>query len=54
MSDNIDMTQDEYDFIISLEMFDLVMLLSEIHDRGWESARKLIPLMRDARAKGLL
>ena len=45
MSDNIDATAADLAFIRSLPDFDLIMLLSEINDHGWEEARKLLPLM---------
>jgi hypothetical protein len=38
----------ELDFIRSLGDFDLRMFLSELHDHGWQQARKLLPLIREA------
>lgn len=46
MDDNIKIERLELDFIRSLKDFDLTMLLSEIHDHGWDQARELIPLIR--------
>lgn len=43
--DNIRITSGEMKFIRSLGDFDLKMLLSEIHDHGWPTARKLLPLI---------
>ena len=45
LGDNIDITKDELDQIRGLQDFDLKMLLSEIHDHGWPTARKLLPMI---------
>jgi len=37
--------REELHKIRHLEDFDLVMLISEIHDHGWETARKTLSLM---------
>lgn len=44
-SGNIKITADELAFILSLDHFDLKMVLSEINDHGWPVARKLLPLI---------
>jgi hypothetical protein len=41
----------DLDFVRSLGDFDLTMLLSEIHDHGWPSARDLIPAIRQSIAE---
>ena len=43
--DNINITKEELKFIRGLKDFDLTMLLSEINDHGWLTARKLLPMM---------
>lgn len=52
---NLEITEDELKFIRSLEDFDLIMLLSEIHDNGWVHSKypsiggkALLPMIRDA------
>ena len=45
MSDNIDITKEELAKVRSLEEFDLVMFLSELHDHGWPVARKTLAMI---------
>jgi len=40
----------DLDFIRSLEDFDLIMLLSDIHDHGWPMAHKTLGFIRAAYA----
>ena len=46
LGENQKITKADLNFIRSLEDFDLKMLLSEIHDNGWSSAKKLMPLIK--------
>lgn len=46
---NIPITFRELDQIRSLDDFDLKMLLSEIAEHGWDSARRLLPMIWNAR-----
>ena len=46
---NIQITFRELDQIRSLDDFDLKMLLSEIAEHGWDSARRLLPTIWNAR-----
>lgn len=48
MSKNQKISSQDLDFIRCLPDWDLIMLLSEIHDHGWPTAAKLIPAMRTA------
>lgn len=43
--DNIKITKGEMKFIRTLGDFDLKMFLSELHDHGWPTARKLLPMI---------
>ncbi|MBR9682366.1 MAG: hypothetical protein GOV02_01705 [Candidatus Aenigmarchaeota archaeon] len=43
---NIKLSDDEFNFVKSLEKFDMIMFLSEINDHGFERARTLIPIMK--------
>jgi hypothetical protein len=51
--ENIEITKEELSFIRSLKNFDLTMLLSEIHDSGWPTARELLPTLKEVYEKGL-
>lgn len=31
-----------------LDEFDLIMLISEIHDHGWPTAKKLLPIIAES------
>lgn len=46
MSKNIKIDADTLSFIRKLDDFDLVMLLSEVNEHGWDKAKELISLMR--------
>ena len=37
--ENCDVSDEEIEHIRSLENFDLIMLISEIHEHGWDIAR---------------
>lgn len=55
MDKNLKISSEDLIFIRSLPDFDLIMLLSEINDHGWENGGKLlIPTMREADANGTL
>jgi hypothetical protein len=43
---NLRIHKSQISTIRSLPDFDLIMLLSEINDHGWEVAKHLLPLMR--------
>jgi hypothetical protein len=43
--ENQSVTCDEVKSIRSLDDFDLVMLVSEIHDHGWPTARQTLKVM---------
>jgi len=45
---NQEVTPEELRKIRSLDDFDLIMLVSEIHDHGWPMARKTLAMMPDA------
>jgi hypothetical protein len=47
MSKNRDVKPEQLDKIRSLDDFDLVMLISEIHDNGWEVAARTLAMMPD-------
>ena len=49
MSDNQKLTPKEIEAIRALEDFDLVMLVSEIHDHGWPEARTTLRMMPKAK-----
>lgn len=50
---NIELSDDDYAFIRSLAKFDMIMLLGEIQEYGWnEGGLKLLPFMRKARQNG--
>lgn len=44
----IKLSDEDYEFISSLEQFDLEMLLSEIHHHGWDVAEVTLGIMREA------
>jgi hypothetical protein len=46
MEDNLVIDESVLDFIRGLKDFDLVMLLSEVDEHGWDKARALIPYIR--------
>ena len=48
MAENIELNDDDYDFITGLEKFDLEMLISEVHDHGWGVARVTLDMMKEA------
>jgi hypothetical protein len=45
MAENQEVTEREIAKIRQLDNFDLVMLVSEIHDHGWPVARKTLAMM---------
>lgn len=45
MEGNIPITKGELKLIRNLGDFDLAMVLSEINENGWESAKVLLPLI---------
>ena len=45
---NIELSDDEFNFVKSLGKFDMIMFLSQINDHGFEKARDLIPVMKEA------
>ena len=45
MSDNQKITKEEATAIRQLEDFDLVMLISEVNDNGWDRARETLRMM---------
>lgn len=45
MSENREIRRDELDKIRALDDFDLIMLISEVHDLGWDQARRLLKLI---------
>ena len=45
MNDNQEVSTEELAKIRKLEDFDLIMLISEIHDHGWEVARETLRMM---------
>ena len=47
---NQNLSADELRKIRGLSDFDLVMLISETHDNGWEAARVTLAMMPDADA----
>lgn len=46
---NQEVTKKELRAIRALDDFDIVMLISEIHDHGWPRGRKLLAMMPKAR-----
>jgi hypothetical protein len=46
---NLVISKDDLDFIRKLEDFDLIMLLSETHDHGWQDA--MLRTMRESIAQ---
>ncbi len=50
MSDNQEITDAELRKIRNLKDFDLIMLLSEIHDHGWHIARVTLTMMPEGKA----
>ena len=49
VTDLQEVTRKEVEKIRGLDSFDLVMLISEIHDHGWKIARTTLKLMPDER-----
>jgi hypothetical protein len=49
--DNIRLSKKDAAFIRSLPDFDMAMLLSEIDNYGWSSAKKIIPLIEESVAR---
>lgn len=45
--ENQSITPDQLAQIRALNDFDLIMLLSEIHDNGWDQGAKLLKIMAD-------
>lgn len=45
MSDNQKVTVEELEKIRNLDDFDLIMLISDIHDHSWPMARRTLQLM---------
>jgi len=45
MSDNRNVTKPELDKIRRIDDFDLIMLISEINDHGWNVARRTLEIM---------
>lgn len=54
MNENLKIKKDDLQFIRSLKDFDLTMLLSEIHDHGWESAETILTQMKQLDKEGKL
>ena len=48
LGENQKIKKKDLEFIRSLEDFDLIMLLPEIHDHGWPAAEKLIPYIKES------
>ena len=46
MENNLSIEKKDLDFIRSLKDLDLVMLISEINDHGWDRAKSLLPHIR--------
>lgn len=44
---NISVPKEDLDLIRKLSDFDLIMLLSEINDHGWNEAQKTWEIMKD-------
>lgn len=42
---NRDVTIEEIEKIQDLDSFDLIMLISDIHDHGWEMGRRTLSMM---------
>lgn len=53
MSQNQKISKEDLNFIRRLEDFDLIMLISEIHDHGWPMAEKTLQMIKEVYAKGL-
>ena len=53
-SGNLIIPECDLDFIRSLPNFDLIMLLSEVHESDWSRAMHTLELMKEADAKGNL
>lgn len=47
---NLKISKNDLQFIRTLEDFDLTMLISEIHDNGWNVAQRTLSIMRGALA----
>jgi hypothetical protein len=45
MDENQEVTARELKQIRGLDDFDLIMLISDIHDHGWEMARRTLAMM---------
>ena len=45
---NVELTKEQYEFIITLPKFDLEMLLSDIHEHGWPVAENTLVSMHMA------
>lgn len=45
--ENIQMTEEEILLVRTMPDFDLIMLLSEISENGWEKARSLLPFIAE-------
>ena len=51
MNRNQELSDEELKKIRALDDFDLTMLISEIHDYGWEIARETLNLMYEKAAQ---
>ena len=49
MDSNQDVTKKELEAIRALSDFDLIMLISEIHDHGWDTGRSTLRLQPKAK-----
>jgi hypothetical protein len=49
MSKNRDVTPEQLAKIRTLDDFDLIMLISEIHDNGWQVAERTLSMMPDGK-----
>ena len=45
---NVELTKEQYEFIITLPKFDLEMLISDIHEHGWPVAEMTLDSMHMA------
>lgn len=50
--DNQNVSDEQLQKIRQLDDFDLIMLISEIHDHGWHVARVTLDLMPEGKTNG--
>jgi hypothetical protein len=46
MTSNQEITKEQLEKIRLLDDFDLIMLISEIHDHGWNTASRTLEMMK--------